>query len=123
MEGMQRVGEAGFASHSRFAGCEKRESRPMKKVVCPGPECQERRKHHERQDEPRGPQMVEVPDDRPDHRPAFCSMTCALMSGYTTLHFVTEENACPKCLAQGIKVMHGKDYQCREPEVGSLAKG
>jgi hypothetical protein len=58
--------------------------------------------------------MVEVPDDW--DKPAFCSMTCALAGGYMTLEYVTEENACPKCLAQGVKVKHHGDYKCPEPE-------
>ena len=89
----------------------------MKKVVCPGPGCQARRIHHERQDEPRGPQYIEVPDDWPAERPAFCCMTCALQVGYTTLHFVTKENACPKCWAQGVEEMHGPNYKCWRPEI------
>ena len=88
----------------------------MKKIVCQAPGCQSRRKHWSDPDSSRGPQMVEVPDDWPSGRPAFCSMTCALLAGYMTLEYVTEETACPKCLAQGSKVKHGQDYRCQQPE-------
>lgn len=89
----------------------------MKKVVCPGPACQSRRVHHQRQDEPRGPQMVQVSDDWPEGRPAHCSMTCALIDGFMTLAYVEEGEGCPKCWAQGINIKHREDYKCLEPEV------
>lgn len=63
-----------------------REPRPgYKFVICPAPGCQERRRHHEHPDEERGPQLIEVPDDwHPDQRPAWCSMSCAMMAGSMT---------------------------------------
>lgn len=89
----------------------------MKEIVCPAPGCQGYRKHWCDPDTSRGPQIVEVPDDWPEGKPAFCSMTCALYAGYMTLEYVSEENACPQCLAQGIKVKHSKDSKCVEPEI------
>ncbi len=44
------------------------------KVPCSGPNCGERRVHHEQPDTPRGTQMVEVPTTY--HGPVFCSMEC-----------------------------------------------
>ena len=87
----------------------------MKKVVCPSRGCQDRRQNWSNPDTPRGPQMVEVPDDWAEGKPAYCSMTCALIAGFMTLEYVRDEDACPKCLVQGVKVKHGKDYQCMEP--------
>lgn len=51
----------------------------MKHTPCSGPYCAERRIHYERQDTPRGVQMVEVPDDYAGR--AFCSITCAMLAG------------------------------------------
>lgn len=51
----------------------------LKRVVCGYDLCSKRRPHHERPDEERGPQLVEVPwwyEGR-----AYCSMTCAIMGG------------------------------------------
>lgn len=53
----------------------------MKKRVCCYGDCGTRRVHHERQDVPRGTQMVQVADDYPDDRPCYCSITCACMDG------------------------------------------
>lgn len=89
----------------------------MKKVVCPADGCQSRRIHHERQDESRGPQMVQVPDDWPEGRPAYCSMSCALMDGFTTLAYVKEGEGCPKCWARGINNKHREGYKCWQPEI------
>jgi len=55
---------------------------PKKEVMCPAPGCWERRPHHERQEEKRGPQYIEVPSNwKPDDGIAFCSMTCSMLSG------------------------------------------
>jgi len=55
---------------------------PKKEVMCPGPGCWERRPHHERQDEMRGPQYIEVPSDwKSDDGIAFCSMECSMYAG------------------------------------------
>lgn len=51
----------------------------MKQVKCSGPGCENRRRHHE-SDEPRGPQIVDVPDDWQGKR-AFCSIECAAYGG------------------------------------------
>lgn len=57
-------------------------SKPTKKVMCPAPGCWERRIHHERQDTPRGPQYIDVPEDwTPDKGIAFCSLSCAAYAG------------------------------------------
>jgi hypothetical protein len=50
----------------------------MRKLLCHGPGCADRRIHHERQDVPRGPQWVNVPDDFKG-QVAYCSLTCAAM--------------------------------------------
>ncbi len=52
----------------------------MKKISCGNPECCKRRIHHERQDEMRPQQTVEVPDDYNGKN--FCSITCACIAGY-----------------------------------------
>jgi len=55
---------------------------PKKQVMCPGPRCWERRPHHERQEEMRGPQYIEVPSNwKPDDGIAFCSMECSMYAG------------------------------------------
>lgn len=82
----------------------------MKKHPCLVPGCKERRRHHKDPDTPRGVQYVEVPDDWPDDRPAFCSMTCAIRGGYTSVRAVTEP--CPGCLADGVRVQHHGTYKC-----------
>ena len=51
----------------------------MKYVPCKYEKCRNRRVHYERQDTPRGVQMVEVQDDHDG--PAYCSFTCAIMDG------------------------------------------
>ncbi len=51
------------------------------KVPCKNKDCYRRRAHHERPDEERGQQMVEVPDDHPAGKPVYCSYTCAGMDG------------------------------------------
>lgn len=51
-----------------------------KKIPCGNPECCMRRIHHERQDEMRPQQMVEVPEDYMGK--SFCSITCACIAGY-----------------------------------------
>jgi len=53
----------------------------MKKRPCNYKECSSRRIHHERPDEPRGIQYVEVPDDFPLEGKTYCSFTCAIMDG------------------------------------------
>jgi hypothetical protein len=51
-----------------------------KKIPCGNPTCDQRRIHHERQDEMRPHQMVEV--DANYNGKAFCSITCACYAGY-----------------------------------------
>lgn len=48
-----------------------------KKVPCHYINCKHRRVHFEHPEEPRGIQLVEVPDDFSGQ--AFCSLTCKLM--------------------------------------------
>lgn len=83
----------------------------MKKVPCCGPGCADHRVHWCAPDTPRGVQLVEVADDW--NRPAFCSMTCAILGGYMK---VSCDNPCPRCKAEGITVEHGDGYKCSEPE-------
>lgn len=52
----------------------------MRRLLCAGVGCAERRRHHEDPDTPRGPQYVDVPDDFEGER-AFCSLTCAATAG------------------------------------------
>lgn len=63
----------------------------VRKVVCSAYGCQSRRKHWCDPDTSRGPQLVEVPDDWPEWKPAYCSMTCALLSGAASLAYEKEE--------------------------------
>jgi len=51
----------------------------MKKVPCSYPECHRYRVHYERQDEERGIQWIEVPDNHEGK--AYCSITCACLDG------------------------------------------
>ncbi len=51
----------------------------VKRVNCAYPDCGKRRPHHERPDEERGTQTVEVPWNYEGK--AYCSMTCAIMGG------------------------------------------
>lgn len=54
----------------------------MKQVICPAPGCQDRRINWTHQEEPRGPQSIEVDDTwSPDDFPIFCSITCAMLAG------------------------------------------
>src|SRR5574337_24284 len=85
----------------------------MKKLPCKAYGCAERRRHWCDPDTPRGPQYVEVPDDWPDDRPVFCSLTCAILGGYMKLSIA---NPCPKCLVQGTLVEHHGEYVCWLPE-------
>lgn len=52
----------------------------MKRPCC-YTECCKRRAHYEMPDEERGVQYIEVPFDYPEDKPAFCSITCAVMAG------------------------------------------
>lgn len=61
-----------------------------KRVVCAYPECRLRRVHHERPDEPRGPQYVEVAWNYEGK--AYCSMTCAIMDGSMSLRYEEPKN-------------------------------
>lgn len=92
----------------------------MKKVVCSGPDCQDRRIHWCDPDKPRGFQMVQVTDDWPDDRPAFCSMTCAILGGFMKMSC---DNPCPKCKAQGVMVEHHGDYKCWQPDPFATKSG
>jgi hypothetical protein len=58
---------------------------------CSYSECKDHRVHWARQDEPRGEQMVEVPENYPQEDPVHCSMTCALMDGWAVLKYETAE--------------------------------
>lgn len=49
-----------------------------KKIPCAGPGCANRRVHHERPDEPRGVQMVEVPESYDGNATVYCSIECWL---------------------------------------------
>jgi hypothetical protein len=53
----------------------------MKRRECKAYGCSVQRRHHEDPETERGPQFVEVPDDYPDDRPVYCSMTCAMLDG------------------------------------------
>ena len=55
----------------------------MKKIPCSYEKCWGRRIHHERQDTPRGVQLVEVNDIY--EGAAYCSFTCAIMDGAMSL--------------------------------------
>ena len=63
----------------------------MKKLPCKYEGCKDRRVHHEYPDTPRGVQYVEVPDDRTEKDPVFCSMTCAIMDGWMSVKYETPE--------------------------------
>lgn len=65
----------------------------MKKVPCSGPACKERRIHWERPDMLRGTVLVEVPDDFKGD--AWCSITCAVMSGAMSL--TPKRGYCDRC--------------------------
>lgn len=54
---------------------------------CSYKHCGKRRIHHERQDEERGTQQVDVPDDYPIDKPVYCSMTCSIMDGAMSLEY------------------------------------
>lgn len=54
----------------------------MKKRLCDYKDCGSRRVHYERPDIQRGTQTIEVPDDFPDEKKAFCSIECACYAGY-----------------------------------------
>lgn len=53
----------------------------MKQIPCSNDSCSNRRIHHEQQDVMRPHRMVDVEDDYP-YLVAFCSITCACISGY-----------------------------------------
>lgn len=63
----------------------------MKTLPCKYPDCGARRVHHERPDEPRGHQQVEVPDRYDEASPVFCSLSCAMMDGWMTARYETPE--------------------------------
>jgi hypothetical protein len=48
----------------------------MKQVTCASTSCPDRRGHHERPNEPRGPQVFWVPED--EKGPYYCSVECYL---------------------------------------------
>lgn len=90
----------------------------MRKVPCFNPDCWSRRVHHERPDVPRGQRFVEVPDDW-DGSHAFCSMMCAVESGFMSLN-PTIGSLCKKCFVavKGQDVIyHHSNWQCVKPEV------
>jgi len=51
----------------------------MKKRNCCYERCGSRRAHHERPDEERGVQQVEVPDDYADTLQVYCSLECKML--------------------------------------------
>jgi len=53
----------------------------MKKVACHYHGCAGRRVHYERPDELRDRVMIEVPDDFPEAKKAYCSIECAAYDG------------------------------------------
>lgn len=57
----------------------------MKTRLCSYEKCGERRVHWEQPETPRGQQKIEVPDDFPEDRKVFCSITCACMSGHYSI--------------------------------------
>lgn len=59
----------------------------MQLRICDAKSCSDRRIHHERPNEARGPQMVEVSDELPVDKKVYCSITCALLSGAMTLAY------------------------------------
>ena len=61
----------------------------MKRLPCSGPGCSQRRAHHERPDEERGTQWVEVQDGYDGL--AYCSLTCAAMAGAIKLFYTEAE--------------------------------
>ncbi len=91
--------------------------RPFRKVPCFNQRCWSRRVHHERPDEPRGQQMVEVPLDW-DGSCAFCSITCACEAGFMTLR-VGKDDICKKCYVRGdgYEIQHSPEWICTRPEV------
>jgi hypothetical protein len=90
----------------------------MRKVPCFNPDCWSRRIHHERPDEPRGQRFVEVPDNW-DGSHAFCSMMCAVESGFMSL-VPAAYGPCKKCFVavKGEDVIyHHGTWKCVRPEV------
>jgi hypothetical protein len=61
------------------------------KAQCRYTQCVDRRRHHEDQDTPRGPQLIEVPDGTPDTAPVFCSFGCAIADGWMIVKYETRE--------------------------------
>lgn len=91
---------AGLASIERqrdcaSAGCRyckvRKAGIQMKTRPCSYAECGQRRIHHERPEEMRPHRQIQVPDDLPDDRPCYCSVTCATMDGWMTLKYETPE--------------------------------
>lgn len=66
----------------------------MKQIECGYTECGSRRAHWQNQDTHRGVQLIEVPDDYPEDKKAYCSITCAVMSGSACLH---SSPPCSRC--------------------------
>ena len=54
----------------------------MKTRDCDNPRCGDRRVHHDMPDTPRGQRQLVLPDDYPDNKVCFCSITCACEAGY-----------------------------------------
>jgi len=63
----------------------------MKKIPCSYHGCAGRRVHYERPYEPRKRVMIEVPDDFPKGKKAYCSIECAAYDG--ALKEFSKENA------------------------------
>ena len=82
----------------------------MKKVPCNSGHCKDYRAHHERQDEPRGIVLVEVPDDyeyKYGEKEAYCSLTCALIAGWISIKYCRPET--DPCNARGCKKCKNED--------------
>ena len=87
-----------------------------RRVPCFNPDCWSRRVHHEMPDVPRGQVFIDVPDDW-DGYGAFCSMMCAIESGYMSLTPTAEP--CKKCFVfgKGYLIHHHGTWKCVRPEV------
>jgi hypothetical protein len=70
--------------------------------------CADRRRHWADPEQlPRGIQYIDVPDDRDELLPAFCSLTCAALSGWMPVHTRN-----PKCPREDCGIHHGTNWVC-----------
>ena len=63
----------------------------MKKVCCGYDKCCKRRIHWDKPDTMRPQQTVEVPDDFPENKKAYCSIECACMDGAMSVRTKTTD--------------------------------